>query len=147
MTKYNTTQPMPAVGAGPIVAGAMPAGLTHEGAPGYAHDAKSALFLLAVTNMAGEDTFYESARQRDSRYAQLVHAVAGTDLSWTGRFLRWMRSEANMRSASLVGALEAARALLVAGTPGARQLVGSVLQRADEPGEALAYWTSRYGRA
>ena len=26
-------------------------------------------------------------------------------------------------------------------------MVAAALQRADEPGEALAYWTSRYGRA
>ena len=37
--------------------------------------------------------------------------------------------------------------MLGAGMPGGRQLVASVLQRADEPGEALAYWTSTYGRA
>ena len=38
-----------------------PAGRTHEGAPGYARDAKGELFLFAVSNMAGEDTFYEAA--------------------------------------------------------------------------------------
>ena len=52
-----------------------------------------------------------------------------------------------MRSASLVGALEAAQAMVAAGMPGSRPIVASVLQRADEPGEALAYWTGRYGRA
>ena len=34
-------------------------GATYEGAPGFARDAKSELFLLAVANMVGEDTFYE----------------------------------------------------------------------------------------
>jgi hypothetical protein len=39
-------------------------------------------------------------------------------------------------------------ARLAAGLEGGnRRLVGSVLRRADEPGEMLAYWTSRYGRA
>lgn len=52
-----------------------------------------------------------------------------------------------MRSASLIGALEAAKAMLAAGLSGSRPIVASVLQRADEPGEALAYWTSRHGRA
>jgi hypothetical protein len=37
--------------------------------------------------------------------------------------------------------------LLAAGRPGDRELIGSVLQRADEPGEMLAYWTSHHGRA
>lgn len=31
--------------------------------------------------------------------------------------------------------------------PSNRQVVDSVLLRADEPGELLGYWTSRYGRA
>lgn len=45
-------------------------------------------------------------------------------------------------------AAEAVHARLAAGLHGgSRQLVASVLQRADEPGEMLAYWTSRYGRA
>jgi hypothetical protein len=52
-----------------------------------------------------------------------------------------------MRSAAVVGALEAARAMLAAELPGGRQIVASALQRADEPGEALAYWMSTHGRA
>jgi hypothetical protein len=52
-----------------------------------------------------------------------------------------------MRSASLTGGLEAALALRDAGLPGGRQIVDSVLQRADEPGEAPAYWTATHGRA
>jgi hypothetical protein len=50
-------------------------------------------------------------------------------------------------NAPVVLAAEAVRARLAAGLEGGnRQLVGSVLHRADEPGEMLAYWTSRYGR-
>jgi hypothetical protein len=121
--------------------------LNHEGGSGYARDAKSELFLLAVANMVGEQTFYEQGKQRDDRYAALVREVAVVDPQWTGEFLGWLRSEGNMRSASLVGAAEATRALLAAKLPGGRQMVASVLQRADEPGELLAYWTSAYGRA
>lgn len=147
MAKFNRTATRPATGASPIVTGTAPTGHTHEGAPGYARDAKGELFLLAVANMVSEDTFYEPGQERDSRYAQLVRDVATTDPDWIGQFLSWLRTDANMRSASLVGALEAAAAMLAAKTPGARPIVASVLQRADEPGEALAYWTSRYGRA
>src|SRR4051794_26873352 len=42
--------------------------LTHEGGPAYSRDVKGELFLLAVTNMVGEDTFYESAGARDERF-------------------------------------------------------------------------------
>ena len=34
---------------------------THEGGEAYVRDVESELFLLAATNMVGEDTFYERA--------------------------------------------------------------------------------------
>jgi len=146
MSKFNRPNAKAAV-ASPITGEARPSGVTFEGASGFARDAKSELFLLAVTNMVGESTFYETAGDRDNRYAELVHTVAVADPEWTGRFLAWLRTGANMRSASLVGGLEAAKALVTAGIPGGRQIVDAVLQRPDEPGEALAYWTSTHGRA
>lgn len=146
MSKFNKTDTRAAV-ASPVQTERTATGSTFEGAPGFARDAKSELFLLSVTNMVGEQTFYESADNRDNRYAELVRAVAVADPEWTGRFLTWLRSGANMRSASLVGGLEAAKALIAAGIPGGRQIVDAVLQRPDEPGEALAYWTATYGRA
>jgi hypothetical protein len=122
---------------------------THEGAPGYVRDPKSELFLLAVSNMVGENTFYEAAGDRDERYRALIAQVAVTDGPWLAEFLPWLRGEANMRSAPLVGALEAVHARRAADVQDGisnRQLVDAVLQRPDEPGEAVAYWTSRYGR-
>ena len=146
MSKFNKLR-VKAAALSPIVTRRSPAGRTHEGAPGYARDAKGELFLLAVSNMSGEGTFYEAASARDDRYTGLVHQVAVADPQWMAAFLGWLRSDANMRSASLAGALEASKAMLAAGMSGGRQLVASVLQRADEPGEALAYWVTHYGRA
>lgn len=146
MSKFNVAGARPAA-LSPVRTETVPSGRNHEGAPGYARDAKSELFLLAVSNMVGEDTFYEPGKVRDTRYAQLIAHVAIEDPLWTADFLRWLRLDANMRSASLVGAAEVARARLAAGVPGGRQVVDSVLRRADEPGEMLAYWTARYGRA
>jgi hypothetical protein len=146
MSKFNK-KTANAAALSPIVTDRGPSGRTHEGAPGYARSAQGELFLLAVSNLAGEDTFYENATTRDDRYTQLVHRVAVSDPQWMAAFLGWLRSEANLRSASLAGALEAAKAMLAAGITGSRAMVASVLQRADEPGEALAYWTSRHGRA
>lgn len=146
MTKFNRPNTRAAV-ASPIQSERTATGRTFEGAPGFARDAKSELFLLAVSNMVGEQTFYENASDRDNRYADLIHTVAVDDPEWTGRFLTWLRTGANMRSASLVGGLEAAKAMIAAGIPGGRQIVASVLQRPDEPGEALAYWTATHGRA
>jgi hypothetical protein len=131
----------------PVQTADVATGTTYEGAPGFARDPKSELFLLAVANMVGEDTFYEGASERDARFRTLVGTVALDDPAWLARFLPWLRTGANLRTAPIVAALEAARAMVAAGVPGSRSLVASVLQRADEPGEALAYWMSRYGRA
>ncbi len=161
MSKFNVKDNRRVSATGPITTDTTPSGITHEGAPGYARDAKGELFLLAVANMVGEHTFYEKAGDRDERYEKLIHAVAVADADWAYRFLRWLRTEANMRSASLVGAAEAVRARLatsgqakeppiamdVSPAPTNRAIIDAVLQRADEPGELLAYWTTRYGRA
>ncbi|MFI2354643.1 TROVE domain-containing protein [Streptomyces anulatus] len=119
----------------------------HQGGVGYLRDSKSELFLLAVSNFVGTDTFYEQGGQRDDRYTQLIHQAAVIDPGWCTGFLRWLRSDANMRTASLVGAAEFTKARLETGVAGhSRQVIDSVLQRADEPGEFLGYWTSKYGR-
>ncbi|MEU8000223.1 TROVE domain-containing protein [Catellatospora sp. NPDC049111] len=124
-----------------------PAGVTAEGAPGFAREPKLELFLLAVSNMVGEQTFYESAGDRDTRFRELVAKVAVADPEWFARFVPWLRLGANLRSASVVAALEGAKAQVAAGIPGSRAVVDAALQRADEPGEALAYWLSVHGRA
>ncbi|MEV1320437.1 TROVE domain-containing protein [Micromonospora arborensis] len=120
---------------------------TAEGAPGFTREPRLELFLLGVSTMVGEDTFYEGATARDTRFRDLVAAVAVADPDWFGRFVPWLRSGAMMRSASVVAALEGARAQVAAGIAGSRAVVNSALQRADEPGEALAYWLARHGRA
>lgn len=145
MSKFNNTLARP-VGRGPITSETTPSGTTFQGAPGYARDFKSELFLLAVANFVGEPTFYENANNRDSRFTELVKTVAVSDFPWLTRFAGWLRSDANMRSASLVLAAEAVKARVDAGLDGSRGIVNVVLQRPDEPGEFIAYWHSRYGR-
>ncbi|MEV4558722.1 TROVE domain-containing protein [Kitasatospora sp. NPDC049285] len=120
----------------------------HAGGAGFLRDQKSELFLLAVANLVGQDTFYERGGARDDRYTALIRSLAVSDPEWTLGLLRWLRDGAAMRTASLVGAAEFTRARLDAGAAGySRQAVDAVLRRPDEPGELLAYWTSRYGRA
>lgn len=151
MARFNTAQARPRV-AGPVTTTG-PA-TTHEGAPAYARDAKSDLFLLAVTNMVGEDTFYEKADDRDQRYVDLIRQVAVDDPEWVLGFVGWLRTEANMRSASLVLAAEAVKARLDAKQhvdlhtqrSYNRKIIDAACQRPDEPAELLAYWTGRYGR-
>lgn len=143
MSKFNKARVRTAVSS-PIRSDETPSGVTFEGAPGYKRDTKSELFLLAVSNMVSEDTFYEAAGERDKRFRDLVVAAAAEDPQWISGFLRWLRTDANMRSAPIVAAAELARAKPEGVR--VRALVDAVLQRADEPGEILAYWLSRYGR-
>ena len=149
MPKFNVKFARSA-GRGPLATEAVPSGRTHEGGTGYARDARSELFLRATASFAGEDSFYEGAAVRDERMRELVSGLA-TDadgFAWLQGFLPWLRDGGNMRTAPVVLAAEAVKARLAAGLDGGnRQLVGSVLRRPDEPGEMLAYWTSRYGRA
>ncbi|MFE3104240.1 LAGLIDADG family homing endonuclease [Nocardia tengchongensis] len=145
MAKFNIGASR-AAAQGPIRTDSTPTGATHEGGPGFAREPKAELFLLAVANMVGENTFYETAGRRDSRFSALVRQVALTDLEWLTGFATWLRGEANMRSAALVLAAEAAKASVDAGQTGSRAIVDAVLQRADEPGEMLSYWIGHYGK-
>lgn len=157
MAKFNVANPARTRHFGVIASEPVASGVTGNGAPGFARDAKSELFLLAVTNFVSEKTFYEDAKARDSRYNQLIRQVVKTDAAWLQQMLTWLRVGGNMRSAAIVGGIEAARALsaldpamqsVIRTTGGVtpRSLVDCVLQRADEPGEAVAYWLANYGR-
>ncbi|MFI8365324.1 TROVE domain-containing protein [Streptomyces sp. NPDC085612] len=122
---------------------------TYEGGPGFTREPREELFLLAVADLVGQATYYESGEERDSRYVRLVGRLAVEDPDWTAGLLRWLRAEGNLRTAPLVGAAAFVRARLEAGArggPSNRSVIDSVLQRADEPGELLAYWMSAYGR-
>jgi hypothetical protein len=156
---------------------------TYEGGPAYKRDTLSELFLLGVANFVGENTFYEKADSRDDRYAKLARTVAVANPEWFTKFVGWLRSDGNMRSASLVAAAEGVYARLNelqcsedgcsvygewvngdkrycgqhAATPAAgsvvrdetshKEIVASVLRRADEPGELIAYWEQHFGTA
>lgn len=119
-----------------------------DGYTAFERDTKSELFLLAVSNFVGQNTFYESADARDTRFENLVKAVAVSDTAWFVKFVGWLRTDGLMRSGAIVAAAEGAKALLDAGKSGkpVRSLVASAMARADEPGEFLAYWTSKYGK-
>ncbi|MEU2262317.1 TROVE domain-containing protein [Streptomyces sp. NPDC019645] len=123
--------------------------VTHQGGRGHVRDARSELFLLAVADFVSQQTFHESGEARDDRFRALVRRLAVEDPEWTAGLIGWLRGDAGMRTASLVAAAEYVKARLDAGAtdgPANRQVVASVLRRADEPGELLGYWTSRYGR-
>lgn len=123
---------------------------TFEGGAGFTRDAKSDLFLFAAVNMAGEDTFYESAGDRDQRFRHLVRVATKQDPDWVASFVPYLRGEMNMRSAAIVMAAESALARRtgtdVDPTVPVRKMVASAMLRADEPAEFLAYWKQRTGK-
>lgn len=155
MSKFNragayTAKP----GAGPIKSELVASGLTHEGGQGFKRDVKSELFLMAVGSFFGEDTFYENAADKDQRFKDLVKTSTIQDREWTAKFLKWLRNEGNIRTASIVGAVEFYKASQPndKSNPQAhdglnRQVIRDVLVRADEPGEMLAYHASQYGKS
>ncbi len=152
MAKFNTQKTTPRVHSPSTTTGQT---LTHEGGKAWVRDTRSELVMLAVTNMVGDDTFYEKATDRDARFEALVHQAAVEDAPWFLAFVTWLRGKANMRSASLVAAAEGVRARLAvikdSDEPREqadglnRKIVDAVLQRPDEPGEFLAYWITHYG--
>lgn len=158
MAKF-TRAPMPITGPrSPLTTTGLT--LTHEGGAGYARDAKSDLLIFAAVNMVGEDTFYESAADRDSRFRDLVWEVTRQDPEWVARFVPYLRKELNMRSASVVVAAEYALCLRsgdastrpgvlrtgVSEAPSVKGVIFDALQRPDEPGEFVAYWFTRTGK-
>lgn len=155
MTKFNRANTRTATKS--PIASARKAGLaTAEGADGYKRDAKGELFVLGAGRFFGEKTFYEKPDAGAQRFVSLVHEIAGEDPDWLARFLNWLRSAANIRTAAIVGAVEYVRAtqqlprdsdVFTEPFISARAVVRSVLYRADEPGEMIAYYRSKYGRS
>lgn len=144
MAKFNTSTATARNGIG-FTSTTGVTGTNHKGAKGFERDAKSELFLSAVSDFV-QDTFYESSSERQARTRSLVSKIAVSDSAWLVSLVGWLRNEANLRSISLVIAMEGASSMIANGVPGARNLVSSALTRADEPGEALAYWMGQKGR-
>lgn len=108
---------------------------------------KIELFTLAATSLAEHRIHYEDV---DERFVELVGELALSDDGWLVRFLSWLRGFDELASAAVVGAAEMVRTRLRAGlttSGGNRKVISDALRRADEPGELLAYWFKRYGRA
>ena len=162
MAKFNRAAGQPPGGrlTSPVQsAETTPSLVTGEGAPGFARNPKSETFLLTVGGfLGGEKTFYESGDERDELFRLLIRELSVTDPIWVAGFVKWLRTDANMRTASLIAAAEyvwarrdeqgSGRTGTVHPTPliSTRQVVSSVLRRADEPGEMIGYWNAHYGR-
>lgn len=118
---------------------------TVVGTDGIERDArtnKSDLFLLGAGRFFAESAYYETGNDSAQRYIKLIHKVTKSDPAWVAAFLKWLRTEGNVRTAAIVGAAEYVKA----GGPNGRAVVNSVIVRGDEPAEMLAYWINTHGK-
>lgn len=157
MSKFASQEFKPTTKAGPVK-GTGNTVVNHAGGVGYTREVLSDLFIFAACNLVGEDTYYEAKGERDERFRELIHQATVADPDWVARFVPYLRKELNMRSASVVVAVESALARLdridgvvVSGEAitgpitSIRKLIDSACQRPDEPAEVIAYWRSRTG--
>lgn len=157
MSKFNKPDPFGRAGAGaggssPIVVDRRSSARTFEGAPSFARSDRGQLFLTCTAGFIAEDKFYETGDATVNRVRELAATIATesahTGLEWLLPFVTWLRRKGNMRTAPIVVACEAVHARLAKGIHGGnRELISAALDRADEPGELLAYWRSRFGRS
>lgn len=162
MSRFNTpthkTQPAVVRATSPMgtTSRTVPDTLTFENGPGWAKSMKTDLFLRATSSLQdGSGSFYESGKTRDEKLIAMMRQVAVEDIDWAADFLTWLRGPGNIRTAAIILAPEAVDARLKAGLhapensvmPTNREIIASVLQRPDEPGEMLAYWTATHGRS
>lgn len=136
-----STKPVRANVTSPIRTTGVPTS-TYEGHQGVRRDPKSELFLLAISLLLGERTFYEAAGDRKTRLRNLVHEVVGSDPEWVARFVPYLRNTMQIRTASVAVACEYVKA----GGSFGRKVIDSACSRPDEPAEVLAYWHQEYGR-
>ena len=161
MSRFNTSshqvKPAVATASSPLgtISRQAPDTRTFEGGAGWKKDAKTDLFLRASASFNdGGDKFYESGYQRDAKLRELARQVAVEDFDWFAQFVSWLRRVANIRTSALMVAADGVKARLEVGLqapvnsvmPTNREVIDSVLYRADEPGELLAYWMHQYGR-
>ena len=119
-----------------ILTAERPDALTHEGAPGFTHDARGELFLSAVSSFTS-NSFYENETARSDRQRTLLE-VALKHPEWLLSFLRWLRHDAGIRTNALTLAADAVWLRLQAKVTEPeginRKLISAVLARMDEPG-------------
>lgn len=141
MARMNTARTA-ASARSPITSTLAPA-TTHEGAQGYGRDARSEVFLAAVSSL-NEDLFYESASAMRERIRLRITPVAIEDPTWVANLVHWLRYRANLRSVAAIVAVYAVKARLDAGVSGQnREIIAASIRRADDPGEVLAFWRNQ----
>jgi hypothetical protein len=101
------------------------------------------LHRAALAGLAYQDAFFAWPPPAQERYVSLLRSA---DPAEAAAFLHWLRVATPMRYPALVGAAAFVAGRLARGEHGlSRQVIASVLRRADDPGHLLAYWAATYG--
>lgn len=155
MSRYNKAATQPAKRSAMKTTGLPVA--THQGGVGYERDNQSELFMLVSSFMGGDANFYETEDERYARLVTLSNVCAVDNGTWFYDLVNWTRNSAKMRTAAGVMAVEGVRGRITyarihgekANTSQDslnRNIINVACSRADEPGEILTYYASRYGK-
>ena len=119
----------------------MPADRTLLGEGGWGHKRSpvNELLMLARSDRSS-DMYYESAKDRGARRRTLVKTLVGKDPGALSALIAALRTKDNLRTPALMLAVDA----LLAGHPEGERLLGDVLLRPDQPGQALRYFFDAY---
>lgn len=110
-----------------------------EGGWGHRRSPANELLMLARSDRSS-DAYYESAAERGVRRRRLVRHLSASDPDVLAALVTALRTKDNLRTASLMIAVDAA----AAGHPDADRLLETVMLRPDEPGQALRYYFDAY---
>lgn len=146
MARHNSATATVRKGSGAIKTTGITS-VNHNGGIGYARDARSELFLAAVTSL-NEDTYYESAVERAERIGHLVSQDGiYNDLNWSKGLVTWLRDDAKLRAVPTMLASHIVHTRLSNGlTGGNREIIAASIGRLDETSDVLAYWMQTFGR-
>jgi len=111
--------------------------VNHEGAEAYKPSQKLELMLRTMSFMMNGDAYYTTEKETSGAIASLVKSISTTDPQYVLNLAVFAREEMYLRSVPVFLLVEYAKT--GAKLPGAYKYVPKILQRADEPAEALSY--------
>lgn len=125
-----------------------------EGGLAFQMKAKTKLATMAATCMVNEPKFYKTekdgkvvAQNQDHELIKLAHEVAKTDKAYVLKLAAFLRHELYMRTISTTLWVESVLATPPkTANPLVRKYAPSILVRADEPAEAIAYFIAKRGQ-
>ncbi|OPZ89380.1 MAG: TROVE domain protein [Firmicutes bacterium ADurb.Bin419] len=120
----------------------------YEGAPAFKMDDKTTLYTQVCACLWGEPSFYDATGERESNIITLIHKIGATDPEWLMKLAVYARETMHLRSVPVVILAEMAahKEYKDKPKPWIVKWGERIIPRADEMGELLAYYTSKFGK-